>query len=175
MIYGGVHVAADQEILSTAHEHYATHTILDLRSQRTGTRVRKIKLFENAHDASHEQILTAIDRNIRPETRVLGMTWVHSGSGVKLPIDKIGALVDKHNQGRSDEQRIIYVVDGVHGFGVEDLSFPEMNCDFFSSPAPISGCSARAARAWCAAAAKSSSTSRRSSRPFPKPRRFPRS
>lgn len=131
MIYGGVHVAADQEILSTAHEHYATHTILDLRSQRTGTRVRKIKLFENAHDASHEQILTAIDRNIRPETRVLGMTWVHSGSGVKLPIDKIGALVDQHNQGRSDEQRIIYVVDGVHGFGVEDLSFPEMNCDFF--------------------------------------------
>ena len=131
IIYGGVHVATDQEILTTAHEHYATHTILDLRTQRSGTRVRKIKLFDNAHDASHEQILTAIDRNIRPETRVLGMTWVHSGSGVKLPIDKIGALVDKHNQGRSDEQRIIYVVDGVHGFGVEDLSFPAMNCDFF--------------------------------------------
>ena len=131
IIYGGVHVATDQEILTTAHEHYATHTILDLRTQRSGTRVRKIKLFDNAHDASHEQILTAIDRNIRPETRVLGMTWVHSGSGVKLPIDKIGALVDKHNQGRSDEQRIIYVVDGVHGFGVEDLDFPAMNCDFF--------------------------------------------
>lgn len=131
MIYGGVHVAADQEILTTAHEHYATHTILDLRTQRDGTRVRKIKLFENAHNASHEEILTAIDRNIRPETRVLGMTWVHSGSGVKLPIDKIGALVDKHNQGRSEAQRIVYVVDGVHGFGVEDLSFPAMNCDFF--------------------------------------------
>ncbi|WLG21682.1 aminotransferase class V-fold PLP-dependent enzyme [Pseudomonas sp. FP1154] len=131
MIYGGVHVAADQEILSTTHEHYATHTILDLRNQRDGTRVRKIKLFENAHNASHDEILRAIDRNIRPETRVLGMTWVHSGSGVKLPIDKIGALVDKHNQARSDAQRIIYVVDGVHGFGVEDLSFPAMNCDFF--------------------------------------------
>ncbi|MBJ2349119.1 MULTISPECIES: pyoverdine-tailoring periplasmic protein PvdN [Pseudomonas] len=131
MIYGGVHVRPDQEILTTAHEHYATHTILDLRKQRDGTRVRKIKLFENAHGASEAEILSAIDRNIRPETRVLGMTWVHSGSGVKLPIGKIGALVDKHNQGRSDEQRIVYVVDGVHGFGVEDLSFPEMNCDFF--------------------------------------------
>lgn len=131
MIYGGVHVRADQEILTTAHEHYATHTILDLRTQRDGTRVRKIKLFENAHSASHDEILTTIDRNIRPETRVLGMTWVHSGSGVKLPIDKIGALVDKHNLSRSDEQRIIYVVDGVHGFGVEDLNFAAMNCDFF--------------------------------------------
>jgi len=131
MIYGGVQVRADQEILTTAHEHYATHTILDLRAQRDGTRVRKIKLFEQAHAASHDEILSTIDRSIRPETRVLGMTWVHSGSGVKLPIGQIGALVDKHNQGRSDDRRIIYVVDGVHGFGVEDLSFPEMNCDFF--------------------------------------------
>ncbi|WP_434603412.1 aminotransferase class V-fold PLP-dependent enzyme [Pseudomonas sp. Z4-7] len=131
MIYGGVHIRPEQEILTTAHEHYATHTILDLRKQRDGTRVRKIKLFENARDASEAQILAAIDRNIRPETRVLGMTWVHSGSGVKLPIGKIGALVDKHNQGRGDEQRIVYVVDGVHGFGVEDLDFPQMNCDFF--------------------------------------------
>ncbi|MCJ8203127.1 aminotransferase class V-fold PLP-dependent enzyme [Pseudomonas sp. RGM2987] len=131
MIYGGVRVRADQEILTTAHEHYATHTILDLRAQRDGTRVRKIKLFEQANAASHDEILSAIDRSIRPETRVLGMTWVHSGSGVKLPIGKIGALVDKHNQGRSDDRRLIYVVDGVHGFGVEDLGFPEMNCDFF--------------------------------------------
>lgn len=131
MIYGGVQVNADQEILTTAHEHYSTHTILGLRNQRDGTQVRKIKLFESAHNASEAQILATIDRNIRPHTRVLGMTWVHSGSGVKLPIDKIGALVDKHNQGRSDAQRLIYVVDGVHGFGVEDLDFPAMNCDFF--------------------------------------------
>lgn len=131
MIYGGVQVRADQEILTTDHEHYATHTALELRTQRDGTRVRKVMLFEDAHGASQEEILATIDRNIRPQTRVLGMTWVHSGSGVKLPIGKIGALVDKHNQGRSDDQRIVYVVDGVHGFGVEDLSFPAMNCDFF--------------------------------------------
>ncbi|WP_053146748.1 aminotransferase class V-fold PLP-dependent enzyme [Pseudomonas sp. P97.38] len=131
MIYGGVQVKPDQEILTTVHEHYATHTILDLRTQRDGTRVRKIKLFEDAHRASHDEILAAIDRAIRPQTRVLGMTWVHSGSGVKLPIDQIGALVERHNQGRRDDQRIVYVVDGVHGFGVEDLGFAAMNCDFF--------------------------------------------
>ncbi|BBP64194.1 class V aminotransferase [Pseudomonas sp. Cab53] len=131
MIYGGVQVKPDQEILTTVHEHYATHTILDLRAQRDGTRVRKIKLFEDAHRASHDEILAAIDRAIRPQTRVLGMTWVHSGSGVKLPIDQIGALVERHNQGRRDDQRIVYVVDGVHGFGVEDLGFAAMNCDFF--------------------------------------------
>jgi selenocysteine lyase/cysteine desulfurase len=131
MIYGGVHVRPDQEILTTAHEHYATHTILDLRTQRDGTRVRKIRLFKNPQTVSKAEILASIDQNIKPETRVLGMTWVHSGSGVKLPIADIGALVDKHNRGRTDQDRIIYLVDGVHGFGVEDLSFPAMNCDFF--------------------------------------------
>ncbi|WP_095148035.1 aminotransferase class V-fold PLP-dependent enzyme [Pseudomonas sp. Irchel s3a18] len=131
MIYGGVHVRPDQEILTTEHEHYATHSILELRTRREGTQVRKVRLFEDAYSVSKEQVLAAIDRNIRPQTRVLGMTWVHSGSGVKLPISEIGALVDKHNRHRADSERIIYVVDGVHGFGVEDLSFPAMNCDFF--------------------------------------------
>jgi len=131
MIYGGVHVRPDQEILTTAHEHYATHTILDLRTQRDGTRVRKIRLFKDPQTVSKAEILASIEQNIKPQTRVLGITWVHSGSGVKLPIADIGALVDKHNRGRADQDRIIYLVDGVHGFGVEDLSFPAMNCDFF--------------------------------------------
>ena len=131
MIYGGVHVRADQEILTTAHEHYATHTTLALRTRRDGVRVRKIRLFKDTQTLSKEEILSNIDQNIKPETRVLGMTWVHSGSGVKLPIADIGALVDKHNRHRSEQERIIYLVDGVHGFGVEDLDFPTLNCDFF--------------------------------------------
>jgi selenocysteine lyase/cysteine desulfurase len=131
MIYGGVHVRPDQEILTTAHEHYATHTILALRKEREGTQVRKIRLFKDPQTATKAEILAAIDTAIRPETRVLGMCWVHSGSGVKLPIGDIGAIVDKHNRGRSDADRIIYVVDGVHGFGVDNLSFAQMNCDFF--------------------------------------------
>ena len=131
MIYGGVHVRPDQEILTTEHEHYATHTILALRSERDGTRVRKIRLFKDSYSASKAEILAAIDGAIRPETRVLGMCWVHSGSGMKLPIGEIGAIVDQHNRGRSDADRIVYVVDGVHGFGVDNLNFAQMNCDFF--------------------------------------------
>ncbi|WP_460145230.1 pyoverdine-tailoring periplasmic protein PvdN [Pseudomonas sp. S2_A02] len=131
MIYGGVQVRPDQEILTTVHEHYSTNNILHFRNQRDGTRVRKIQLFEQTQSISTDQVLDTINRNIRPETRVLGMTWVHSGSGVKLPISDIAGLVDEHNRQRDDKDRIVYVVDGVHGFGVEDLSFPAMNCDFF--------------------------------------------
>lgn len=131
MIYGSVQVRPDQEILTSVHEHYSTHNILAFRSQRDGTRVRKLQLFDTPQSISRDQVLDTLNRNIRPETRVLGMTWVHSGSGVKLPISDIAGLVDQHNRQRDDQERIIYVVDGVHGFGVEDMSFPAMNCDFF--------------------------------------------
>ncbi|MCA4965403.1 aminotransferase class V-fold PLP-dependent enzyme [Pseudomonas sp. Y24-6] len=131
LIYGGIHVRADQEILTTEHEHYATHYALDYRQQKDGVKVRKLKLFENSREVSVDEVLGSIAKGIRPNTRVLGMTWVQSGSGVKLPIAEIGKLVEEQNRNRADQDRILYVVDGVHGFGVDDLDFPDMHCDFF--------------------------------------------
>ena len=131
MIYGGIKVRADQEILTTEHEHYATQNVLDFRVRREGTQVRRIRLFDSASGVSADEVLGNIQRNIRPNTRVLGMTWVQSGSGVKLPIGEIGQLVNEYNRNRDDNDRLLYVVDGVHGFGVENLDFPAMHCDFF--------------------------------------------
>ncbi|WP_439862465.1 pyoverdine-tailoring periplasmic protein PvdN [Pseudomonas antarctica] len=131
MIYGGIKVRPDQEILTTVHEHYATQNSLDFRVLKEGTQVRRISLFENAAQVSVDEVLGNIKRNVRPNTRVLGMTWVQSGSGVKLPIGEIGQWVDEHNRNRDDKDRLLYVVDGVHGFGVENLDFPAMHCDFF--------------------------------------------
>ncbi|WP_122317784.1 aminotransferase class V-fold PLP-dependent enzyme [Pseudomonas cichorii] len=133
IIYGGIHVRPDQEILTTEHEHFCTRNILNSRQKREGTRVRKIRLFKDSRNVSTDEIIGNIARSIRPETRVLGMTWVQSGSGVKLPVGEIGALVAEQNRNRDDKDRILYVIDGVHGFGVEDLDFPAMNCDFFAA------------------------------------------
>ncbi|MFJ4145441.1 aminotransferase class V-fold PLP-dependent enzyme [Pseudomonas sp. NPDC089734] len=131
IIYGGIHVRPDQEILTTEHEHFCTRNILNSRKKREGTQVRKIRLFKDSSTVSVDEIIGNIAQNIRPETRVLGMTWVQSGSGVKLPIGEIGALVAEKNRNRDDKDRILYVIDGVHGFGVENVDFPSMNCDFF--------------------------------------------
>ncbi|MFV3381354.1 MULTISPECIES: aminotransferase class V-fold PLP-dependent enzyme [Pseudomonas] len=131
MIYAGLKVAPHQEILTTEHEHYSANTSFDLRQRRQGTQVRKLRLFDEAWNVSTERILETLDRAIGPNTRVLGMTWVHSGSGVKLPIGQIGELVRRHNRDRDEQDRIIYVVDGVHGFGVEDAQFADFNCDYF--------------------------------------------
>nr|WP_246884070.1 aminotransferase class V-fold PLP-dependent enzyme [Pseudomonas chlororaphis] len=131
MMYGGIHVRPGQEILTTVHEHYSTRNALKFRTQRDGTQVRTIELFKSPHQVSVDEVLGNIDRSIRPNTRVLGMTWVQSGSSVKLPIGEIGKLVDQHNRNRDEGERILYCVDGVHGLGVEDVTFADLNCDFF--------------------------------------------
>lgn len=131
MIYGGIHVRPDQEILTTEHEHYSARAAIRFRSKRDGTKFRLIRLFDDVSHTSSDEILTAVEKNIRPNTRVLGMTWVHSGSGIKLPIGDIGALVREHNRQRDAGDQIIFCVDGVHALGVEDFRFVDLNCDFF--------------------------------------------
>lgn len=131
MIYGGLKVGAGQEVLITEHEHYCAQKALEFRNQRQGTSVRQIRLFDDPWTVSTDQVLSTLDKAIKPNTRVLGMTWVHSGSGVKLPVGEIGELVRRHNRERSEAERILYVVDGVHGFGVENARFADFNCDYF--------------------------------------------
>lgn len=131
LVYAGLHIAPGQEILSTVHEHSAAKAAMNFRHERDGTPVRRIELFKDAHSASREEILANLATHLRPETRVIGLTWVHSGSGVKLPIGEIGRWIAQQNHGRKPQARILFVVDGVHGLGVEDVDFADLNCDFF--------------------------------------------
>lgn len=133
LIYGGLKLAPGQEILTTVHEHSAARHTLNFRTAREGTPVRRLRLFDEPWTVSTDQVLGTIAAAIGPKTRVLGMTWVHSGSGVKLPVGEIGALVQEVNRQRDERDRILYVIDGVHGFGVEDMRFADLNCDYFIS------------------------------------------
>ncbi len=131
LLYNGVMLEPGQEVLTSVHDHYATQEAWQFRSQRDGTKVRTISLFREAHSVSKEEVLAAVSANITDKTRVLALTWVHSGSGVKLPIADIGILVESINRSRAEADRVLFCVDGVHGFGVEDATFADLHCDFF--------------------------------------------
>ena len=135
MVYNGIVMRPDQEILSTEHEHGATRNALGFRGQRTGCPVRTIRLYDDPAAVSADHLVRALIDQIRPETRVVATTWVHSNSGVKLPIGRMGAEIAARNHGRSPENRILFCVDGVHGFGVEDVTIADLRCDFF-----VAGC-----------------------------------
>ncbi len=133
MLYGGLALQPGQEVLTTVHDHYATHENLRFVAGRTGARVRKVALYDQPAAASEEEIAARLKAAIGPETRVVGVTWVHSSTGVKLPIRRLAAVVEDANRQRAEGARILFCVDGVHGFGVERESPAELGCDFFAA------------------------------------------
>ncbi|MFL5982391.1 MAG: aminotransferase class V-fold PLP-dependent enzyme [Gaiellaceae bacterium] len=126
LLYGGLQLAEDDEVLTTTHDFYSTHESLRLRALRTGAHVRRIRLYENARTASVDEVVSSVRRAITPKTRALAVTWVHSSTGVKVPIRAIADALP---------QRVLLCVDGVHGFGVEAATPRELGCDFL-----VSGC-----------------------------------
>jgi isopenicillin-N epimerase len=135
LLYNGLAVRADQEILTTAHDFSATHEALRYKADRTGAVVRYVKLYDDGATADADAIVEAIRAAVTPKTRVVAVTWVHSSTGVRLPIRRIAALLAPLNAGRDEADRALLCVDGVHGFGASEERVADLGADFF-----VAGC-----------------------------------
>jgi len=133
LVYAGLRLKPGQEILTTEHDHYSHHESIRLAGLRCGGTVRKIALYEDPARATEDEIADRVRRALTPATRVVGVTWVHSSTGVKVPVRRVAAVVAEANAARAEADRILLVVDGVHGLGVEDESVAQMGCDFFAA------------------------------------------
>lgn len=131
MVANGLILNSDDEILHSEHDHYAMEMSLHYSAERSGAKLRKVALYDNPANASVDEILSRLKAAISPSTRVVAMTWVHSKNGVKLPIPAIGEMLAELNGSRSDADQILFLVDGVHGFGIEDIDISSLGCDFF--------------------------------------------
>ncbi|WP_312165070.1 aminotransferase class V-fold PLP-dependent enzyme [Phenylobacterium sp.] len=135
LLYGGLTLRYGQEVLTSVHDYYVTHESLRLSAQRNGFSVRKIALHDGAASASAVDIVRRVTAAITPATRVLALTWVHSSTGLKLPIRAIADALKPINAQRQPADQVVFCVDGVHGFGVENTTLPELGCDVL-----VAGC-----------------------------------
>jgi len=101
------------------------HESIRLAAERTGATWRRIPLFDSHDAVSADEIVDRIRKGIGPKTRVVGVTWVHSSTGLKLPIARIAAAIREVNP------KVLLVVDGVHGLGVEDPKTIPNGADVF--------------------------------------------
>ena len=109
-------------MLTTEHDFYATHEAL----RTSGARVRRVRLYDDPRAATVDEIVGRLRRAVTGRTRVVALTWVHSSTGVKLPVRQIAAALP---------ERVLLCVDGVHGLGAEAATVRELGCDAF-----VSGC-----------------------------------
>jgi selenocysteine lyase/cysteine desulfurase len=120
LLYGGFALRPGDEALTTEHDFYATYEALRL----TGATVRRVRLYARPARASVDEIVSSLRRAIGPRTRLVAVTWVHSSTGVKLPVREIAQAIGN---------RAKLAVDGVHGFGVEADGFGALGCDYLAS------------------------------------------
>ena len=133
LVYHGLPLGPGDEILVTEHDHFVHHEAVRTAALQTGASTRRMSLYQDASKVTTDDVVARIEKAIRPETRVLGVTWVHSSTGVRLPIRAIAFLVNEMNAQRDPKKPLLLVVDGVHGFGCIDESAAELGADFFSA------------------------------------------
>ena len=133
MVYHGLRIRGDQEVVTTEHDHYSHHESIRYAAARSGCGVRYIALFDTPAAARADQIIDRVARAITPATRAVGVTWVQSSTGIKLPIAGIAEVVARANRGRAPADRCLLIVDGVHGFANQDVDVARLGADFFAS------------------------------------------
>lgn len=132
LVYGGVALQPGDDVLSTEHEFYSSQEALRLATSRAGATLRKIALYDSPVLADVDQIVTRLVSALEPRTKIVALTWVHSGTGVKLPIAELSTAITRTAWDLGIERPLI-CVDGVHGFGVEDTTPNELGCDVLIS------------------------------------------
>ncbi|SFE23407.1 Selenocysteine lyase/Cysteine desulfurase [Actinopolyspora alba] len=133
LIHNGLRLKPGQEILTTTHEFYPHYESIRLASDKWGASMREIPLYESSFHFSGDEAVERVRAAVRSNTRVFAVAWVHSNTGVRLPMAAIAEAIAEVNRNRDEEDRILLVVDGVHGFGVVDEDVAKMGCDFFSA------------------------------------------
>ena len=134
LLYATLRLGAGEEILTTEHDFYSTHEALRLRAEATGASVRRVRLYEEPEAAAAGDIVQRIRDAVTPGTRAVALTWVHSSTGVKLPVREIADALSEWDA-ELGKPKTLLCVDAVHAFGVEPETLPDLGCDFL-----VSGC-----------------------------------
>jgi isopenicillin-N epimerase len=135
LLYNGLDLSAGDEALTTRHDFFATHESLRTKAERSGAVVRMVSLYQDIKRVTADEIVASLIGAVTPRTRVVAVTYVHSSTGLKLPIRQIADELSRVNAGREPSERALFCVDGVHGLGVEDITVDALGCDFL-----VAGC-----------------------------------
>jgi selenocysteine lyase/cysteine desulfurase len=129
LTYRGLHLEPGDHVLTSTHEFYSTYASLDLVTAATGAGATHVPMYDDPATATEATMVGRIRDAILPATRVVALTWVHSSTGVRIPVRAIADVLAKVNRRRTEARRIVFCLDSVHGLGAVDATAPELGCD----------------------------------------------
>jgi isopenicillin-N epimerase len=131
IVYGGLKLRPDQELLLSDQDHSWHQQAAQLAAARAGAKVRIGTLYESSARVTEDEVAARLRNSITPQTRAVGITWVQSSTGVKMPVRACAQVVAEANKGRAVADRCLLVVDGVHGLAAVDDDAARMGADVF--------------------------------------------
>ncbi|MEV0445120.1 aminotransferase class V-fold PLP-dependent enzyme [Streptomyces spectabilis] len=130
VLYAGLQLHPGDEILLSEHDHYSHHEAARRKAEKCGAAVRFVSLYEDGAAVTEDELVDRVTGALTARTRVVGLSWVYSGSGVRMPLRKAAAAIRSWYGARPNP---LIVVDGVHGCGVLDEPVDGLGVDFFVS------------------------------------------
>jgi isopenicillin-N epimerase len=116
------------EILISDLEYGAIVKICEEKARLEGHTVRGISLYPKdlpAASVTEDMLLERLEREIKPNTKLVVFSHIMTGNGLTIPAEKIGQLLRSKN--------IIFACDGAHGTGAMPLSFKNSAIDFYGT------------------------------------------
>lgn len=137
LVFGGLRLDEGDNIVVSGLDHFVARLSAQYAADRAGATVSTIGLYppREPERATVRMLVAAYEDAIGPNTRAVLVTWVHSASGVRMPLREISEVVDRANRGRGEEERVLLVVDAAHALGGGPAHVEELGCDFL-----IAGC-----------------------------------
>lgn len=133
LVYNGLALNQGDEILTTRHEHHSNLRALENLAQRTGAILKIVDIYKDGENINPDEMVCRLASGFSHKTRLIALTWVHSCSGVCIPVSFLVKAVRKHFS--TIDKNPLVCVDGTHGCGARQLDVIDMGCDIF-----VSGC-----------------------------------
>jgi selenocysteine lyase/cysteine desulfurase len=120
-IAAGIQVAPGTEILISDQEHPGGQSPWLNAAKRHGATLKKVTLPKPA--ANPGEVLDLVTKAITPNTKVLAISHVITGSGAILPAKEICAA--------ARERGVFTVLDGAQAFGHINVDVKDLGCDAY--------------------------------------------
>lgn len=133
LVYNGLALNPGDEILTTRHEHHSNRRALDNLVKRTGAILKIVEIYTDGEDINPDEMVCRLAAEFSHKTRLIALTWVHSCSGVCIPVSSLVNAVRRHFS--TIDSNPLVCIDGTHGCGARQLNVINMGCDIF-----VSGC-----------------------------------
>ncbi len=116
-------LASPGEIVLTDHEYGAMHYAWERAAVRQRLNLRVISLPYQLNDPG--DVVEALLRELRPETRLLFLSHVYYTTGMVLPLKEICREARRRG--------VLTMIDGAHAPGMLPLHLDEIDADFYSA------------------------------------------